>query len=365
MHFDQTPVPYDPSIEQPEAGEAETGKAIMETMHKISEITFKDGGHAIRSVHAKSHGVLKGEIEVLADLPPELAQGLFAKPGRYPVVMRLSTTPGDILDDSVTAPRGLAIKVIGVEGERLPGSEGNATQDFVLVNGKTFSAPNAKAFLMNLKLLAATTDKVEGFKKVVSAALRGAEHVVEALGGESATLQALGGHPETHILGDNFFSQVPIRYGDYIAKIAVFPSSPRLSALTDAPLDVNGHPNGLRDSVVAFFAVNEGEWELKVQLCTDLDEMPVENASKVWPEERSPYVTVARITAPPQSAWDEARADQVDDRMAFSPWQGLAAHRPLGSIMRLRRAAYEMSSRFRAEHNHQVVQEPRSFDPPD
>jgi hypothetical protein len=362
MHVDP-PCRYDPSVEKPEAGEAETGQAIVEQMRKIAEITYRDGGHAIRSVHAKSHGVLKGELEVLADLPPELAQGLFAKPGRYPVVMRLSTTPGDILDDSVTPPRGLAIKVMGVEGERLSGSEGDTTQDFVLVNGKTFSAPNAKAFLMNLKLLAGTTDKAEGLKKVVSAALRGAEHVVEAFGGESATLQALGGHAETHILGDSFFSQVPIRYGDYIAKIGVVPSSLRLVELSGAPLDVNGHPNGLRDSVVAYFAQNSGEWRLQVQLCTDLDEMPVENAAKKWDEEKSPYVTVARIIAPPQPAWDEARTDAVDDGMAFSPWHGLAAHRPLGSIMRLRRAAYEMSSRFRAEHNHHGVEEPRSFDP--
>jgi hypothetical protein len=365
MQIDQNPVRFDPSVEHPEADEAETGAAIVAQMRKIAEITFKDGGHAIRSVHAKSHGVLKGQIEIVEGLPPELAQGLFANPGLYPVVMRYSTTPGDILDDSISTPRGLAIKVMGVDGERLPGSEGDATQDFVLVNGKTFSAPNAKAFLMNLKLLAATTDKAEGLKKVISAALRGAEHVVEAFGGQSATLQALGGHPETHILGDSFFSQVPIRYGDYIAKVGVFPSSPRLTALTDAPLDVNGRPDGLRDSVVAFFAANGGEWELKVQLCTDLEDMPVENASKAWPEGKSPYVTVARITAPPQLAWDENRADAVDDGMAFSPWHGLAAHRPLGSIMRLRRAAYEMSSRFRADHNHHPVQEPRSFDPPD
>ncbi len=363
MRTEQTPVPYIPSVERLEDDEAQTGRAIMEQLRKISEITLKDGGHALRSVHAKSHGVLKGQIEVLADLPPELAQGVFARAGRYPVVMRFSTTPGDILDDSVSTPRGLAIKVIGVEGERLPGSEGDATQDFVLVNGKAFSAPNAKGFLKNLRMLAGTTDKAEGLKKVVSAALRGAEHVVEAFGGQSATLQGLGGHPETHILGDSFYSQVPIRYGVYIAKIGVSPSCPALTALTDAPLNVNGKPNGLREAVVDFFAANGGEWELKVQLCTNIDDMPVENAAKAWDEAQSPYVTVARITAPPQSAWDEARIDQVDDGMAFSPWHGLEDHRPLGSIMRLRRAAYDMSSRFRAEHNGHVVEEPRSFDP--
>lgn len=36
--------------------------------------------------------------------------------------MRFSTNPGDMLDDKVSTPRGLAIKLIGVEGARLPGS---------------------------------------------------------------------------------------------------------------------------------------------------------------------------------------------------------------------------------------------------
>jgi hypothetical protein len=218
-------------------------------------------------------------------------------------------------------------------------------------------------FLTNLKLLSATTDKAEGAKKVVSAALRGAEKLVEAFGGKSATLASLGGQPETHILGESFYSQLPVRYGDYIAKLSVAPSSPELMALTDAPLNVNGKPNGLREAVVDFFHSHSGQWDLRVQLCADLDDMPIENAAKAWPEDQSPYVTVGRITVRPQTAWSEARADAVDDGMAFSPWHGLAAHRPLGSIMRMRRMAYEMSAKFRETHNAHPVEEPRSFNP--
>ncbi len=36
-----------------------------------------------------------------------------------------------------------------------------------------------------------------------------------------------------------------------------------------------------------------------MQLCTDLDAMPVEDASVVWPEDKSPHVAVARITVKP------------------------------------------------------------------
>ena len=77
-------------------------------------------GHAICPVHAKGHGLLEGELTVLADLPSELGQGVFARPGTYPVYMRFSTSPGDLLPDGVSTPRGLAIKVLEVEGARLP-----------------------------------------------------------------------------------------------------------------------------------------------------------------------------------------------------------------------------------------------------
>lgn len=358
-------VRYDPSVETPEPDEAETAEGLMKALRQVSETTLKDGGHALRSVHAKSHGILDGRLVVQGGLPPELAQGLFAQPGDYEVVMRLSTIPGDMLDDSVSTPRGLAIKVMGVPGERMEGSDGAATQDFVLVNGPVFSAANGKAFLKSLKLVVATTDKAQGAKKALSAVNRGLEHVVEAFGGKSATLLTLGGQPEVEILGETFYSQVPLRWGDYIAKVSVVPRSPALKALVGKHLNLNGVPNGLRQSVIDFFAQQGGEWDIQAQLCTDLRDMPVEDAHKRWDEAKSPYRTVGRIVVPPQVGWSEARSAAVDDGMAFSPWHGLAAHRPLGQIMRLRRRAYEMSAHFRAEHNHHPIAEPRSFDPQD
>ena len=355
-----SPLRYDPSVEHFEKDEAETDAALTGTMLKVSETTFKDCGHGLRSVHAKSHGLLRGELRVLDGLPAVLAQGVFARPGPYPVVIRLSTTPGDILDDSVSTPRAMAVKIVGVEGDRLPGSEGDVTQDFVMVNGPAFNAPSAKKFLGNLKLLAATTDKAEGAKKVASAALRGVEAVLEAFGHKSPTVTSLGGQRETHILGETFYSQAPLLHGPYIAKVSVAPVSPELKALTNAPLNVNGKPNGIREAVVEFFRQGGGEWELRVQLCTDLDAMPVEDAAVAWPEDKSPYVAVARITVPPQEAWSEVRSAAVDDGLAFSPWHGLAAHRPLGSIMRARRDAYARSAQFRAEKNGRVIKEPRT-----
>ena len=355
------PLRYSPAYEHPDAEEAQTLADINEQMHRIQEKTYADGGKAIRSVHAKSHGLLAGELRIPAGLPPELAQGIFARPGTLPVVMRLSTIPGDILPDDVSTPRAMAIKIIGVDGERLPGTEGDVTQDFVLVNGPAFNKPDASSFARSLKLLAGTTDKAEGAKQVLSAALRGLEKAVEAVGGQSATLTALGGHPETNPLGETYYTQVPVLFGEYFGKICVRPASASLKALFKEPVDLKDKPDGLRDAVAAYFEEQGGEWELCVQLCTDLSEMPIEDASVVWDEKLSPYVPVARIVMGAQASWSDARARSIDEGLAFSPWHGVAAHRPLGGVMRVRKGAYEAAQRFRDGKNQRALSEPKAI----
>jgi hypothetical protein len=355
------PVRYDPSVETLDPDEAETNAGLIETITKIQTKVLEDSGHAMRGVHAKCHGVLIGELHVLEGLPPTLAQGLFARPGAYPVVMRFSTIPGDMLDDRVSVPRGLAIKVVGVAGERVLDSEGDVTQDFVFANGQSFAKPDPKRFLGTLNLLAGTTDKAPGLKRVLSSVMRGAEKLVESVGGQSATLMTLGGYPEVHILGDDFYSQAPILFGDYMAKLAIKPSSPELRKLAKAPVDLKDKPDGIRDAVVDFFGARSAEWELQVQLCTDLVAMPIEDASKPWPEDLSPYRTVARLCIPAQNAWSPDRIQQVDEQMSFSPWHALAAHRPLGAIMRVRKTVYDAAAKFRASHNGVAVTEPKGL----
>jgi hypothetical protein len=351
------PIPYDDSFETFEEHEDATAAELVSTLREISETTYLDSGQGLRSVHAKSHGLLHGEIEVL-ELAAPFAQGLFARPQRLPVLIRLSTSPGDLLDDRVSTPRGFAMKVIGVEGARLPGSEGARTQDFLLVNGPAFLAPTAARFLGSLKLLASTTDKIPKLKRAFSALLRGTERAIEAVGGESATLKGLGGHPETHPLGETFYSEVPFLYGPYMAKWQVRPVSAALLLLKDAPVDLDDKPDGLRAAVNEHFQSHGAEWELRAQLCTDLEAMPIEDASVPWPEDQSPFVAIARIVVPPQIAWNEERSVAMDDGLAFSPWHGLAAHRPLGSINRVRRAAYSASAGSRSARGRCPIHEP-------
>lgn len=354
------PVSFDPSVETVPDDEQQTLDELNVTLGKIREKTLADTGHPMRSVHAKSHGYLVGELMIEENLPPEYAQGLFAASGRYEVLMRFSTNPGDILNDKVSAPRGLAIKVLGVSGPKLIGAD--STQDFVFADGPAFSAATPKKFLQNLKMLAGTTDKAEGAKIALSATLQAAEKVVEALGGKSTTLVSLGGHAETNVLGESYFSQAPLRFGSYIAKLCAVPASAPLTDLVDAPVDLKDKPNGLREAVVDFFSKNGGQWALKAQLCRDLKSMPIEDASAEWSEDDSQYVTVGIISVEPQQAWSEARATAVDDGMLFSPWHGLQAHQPLGGVMRVRRSAYEKSAEFRAARLGHPIAEPSSFE---
>lgn len=357
MTTPKPPALYDPSLEVLEDNEDETSRELVETLLDISDTTFKDSGQGLRSVHAKSHALLRGELEVFPLAQP-YAQGLFSTPGTYPAAIRLSTSPGDVLDDRISTPRGFAMKVMRVAGERLPGSAGKTTQDFLLINGPAFLAPSARKFLASLKLLAATTDKIPRLKRAFSAVARGTEAVIEALGGESGTLKGLGGHPETNPLGETYFSQVPFLFGPYIAKWQIAPVSPALLALTDAPVDLSDKPDGLRAALSQYFAANGAEWELRVQLCTDPKTMPIEDASVPWPEDESPFVPVARVRVGPQASWNEALSAEMDDGLSFSPWNGLAAHRPLGSVNRARFAAYQASATARSPRGRCPVAEP-------
>lgn len=352
---------YSPSVEHPEPNEATVFEEISDTMQHITRTMAAHYRHAYRPVHAKSHGVLVATLTVNAGLSEPLAQGLFATPASYPAILRFSTNPGDLLADSVSSPRGLAIKVLNVPGETLPTHAGNTTQDFVCVNAKVFGAPNAAGFLQQIKLLDKTLELPETVKQSVSTVARGANAVLRTIGIHSGSLDNLG-HPYTHILGETFSTIAPIRYGDYIAKIAIAPSSPNLKALTGKHIDAGHGFNPLELAIKSFFETNTATWEIQAQLALDSPATPIEDASKQWPEDQSPYQAVATLSVKPQESYSDARQIFVDEQLSFSPWHALLAHQPLGGIMRARRNAYEEAQKFRAQRNLRPHVEPSSIE---
>lgn len=56
---------------------------------------------------------------------------------------------------------------------------------------------------------------------------------------------------------------------------------------------------------------------------------------------------IGELTFPAQDPYSPARRVYGDDVLSFNPWHCIEEHRPLGSIMRVRIKAYEMSSSFR------------------
>ena len=351
---------YHDRIETPAPDENETIDAIIASMTRESETTAERYRHAVRASHAKISGVAVGELTVPGDLPPELAQGLFAKGGTHPVVVRFAQGPGEILKDSVSTHRGMAIKVFGVEGEKLPG-HAEDTQDFVLATGPVFPNPDAKGFLGSMKQLELGTKAPEAVKAAVSGTARALDSVVKAVKGESSPLLDFFGHVPHHPLAEPYYSQAALRFGDHVAKLAAFPASPAQEALAADELHPGDDPDAFRHAVVAYLKGGEAVFELRAQLCTNLNDMPVEDASKRWDETASPYRTVARIVLPAQDAIAEARRAYADDVLSFRPAHSLAAHRPLGSLMRARLKTYQALSRFRHARNRIAEVEPRSI----
>ena len=101
---------YDGSIETPHPNEEQVFSEIAARMENIAGLISDRARHAARSVHSKSHGLLKAELTVLDALPEPLAQGMFQIGKSYAAIMRFSTTPGDILADSISTTRGLGVK---------------------------------------------------------------------------------------------------------------------------------------------------------------------------------------------------------------------------------------------------------------
>ena len=355
-------VPYTDSVEVIQPDEQKTFDDIAATMHEIMHKIGDRQRHTTRAVHSKSHALVKAELTIKDHLPEPLAQGLAAQPGSYGVIMRFSTNPGDILSDHISSPRGLAMKIIGLEGEKVPNHAGQVTQDFLMVNGPVFDTKDAAGFLKNMQLLDKNANAPEALKQAVSTASRIGETVLETVGLKSSFLKGFG-EPANNPLGEVYFSQAPLRWGNFFGKVALVPVSENLIELYKKGLPHASEWNALRDEFSRFFKEeSEAVWELRVQLCTDLEKMPVEDAHQEWSEKESPYLAVATLTATSQEIYSDERRVFVDEKLSFNPWQCLAAHRPLGNINRARFQAYQMSPKFRQEREGRERIEPKAIE---
>ena len=157
---------YQDDLETIAPDENETKQEIVQVMTEGIEMARQKYGRSVRMSHAKAHALLKGELIVENGLPLQLAQGLFAQPGRYQVLVRMAQAPGELLDDSkLSTDRGMSVKVFGVKGPKLEGHTAE-TQDWVFDVGKQFLASGMKEFLQafkpNAEIAPKLSDSVKG-----------------------------------------------------------------------------------------------------------------------------------------------------------------------------------------------------------
>lgn len=113
----QPPVPCMPQIEDMPRDKAGTVTNLNVTLKAILETAFAD---YVPAVPAKSHGLVEAELEMPAQPSAELAQGIFALPGKHGAVLCISTNPDDILADSISVPCKIALRVLDAGGPQMP-----------------------------------------------------------------------------------------------------------------------------------------------------------------------------------------------------------------------------------------------------
>ena len=273
---------------------------------------------------ARATGCVDGEFTVLDALPSAHRVGLFAAPRTCRAWIRFANASTQ--SDRERDTRGMAIKVLGVEGENL--TPGSTAQDFILNSHPVMMVPGTREFLELLQ-----ANEAGGFRRALY-----------FLGHPKAARIALAsrGNPSCH-LDIPYWSTTPYRFGPGQAvKYIVMPTSPVKSPMPGTLTDTY-----LRDAMQARLTQQDATFDFMIQFQQDARRMSIEDASAEWEPGDSPYLRVARIRIPAQPLADEVRVTRCE-QVAFNPWNCLAEHRPLGSMNRARREIYEAMAAFRS-----------------
>ncbi|VVP86333.1 hypothetical protein PS934_01178 [Pseudomonas fluorescens] len=323
--------------------EAAMTRDIIQTAVRIVD-QHRESTRYLRDAHAKAHGCVKAEVQVLPELPGELRQGVFSEPGKiWQATMRLSNGNAYPQFDSIRDARGMAIKLFDVPGKQLlSDQQGRGEQDFVMFSHPNFFVSNVAEYRQNV---AAQADgkKMMAFFPGRDPRTWQVRHLFIAL----ATLAPAPSSPTQ----TTYFSVSPYKFGEANAKFRVMPDPDNCPAY-NLPEQNRKLPNFLRnalnqqlstDRVPACFA-------LQIQRQDANKYMPIEDTSIEWSEGDAPFETVARIKVPAQD-FDTPALNLQCDNQSFNPWFGVEAHRPIGGINRLRKAVYEAVSDYRHRRN--------------
>ncbi|KRD27346.1 catalase [Acidovorax sp. Root275] len=282
-----------------------------------------------RGLHRKQLTAARGQLQVLGDLPAFASHGLFAQPGQYDVRVRLSNGGMDKTSDRKPDIRGFSFSVLGVQGDSALGNGPAKSQDFTLINQEKFAFPQSGEFVDFV--VAASHGGGALIKFLVQ------RHGLLGAAKQIAKTVKTFGRPFGGFAAHAVHSAAPIACGPYAVRVRLVPHVANGAPVTQVQDDWNAEFS-------ARLRQQDLQWDLQLQPFVDEATTPIEDASVDWP---TPYTTVARLTLPRQDpAADPTLAEQVEAAV-FDPWQALAAHRPLGDVMRARKVVYFESQKGR------------------
>jgi hypothetical protein len=325
-------------------------------------------GRAVRGAHAKTYGVVKAEVQILRNVPPAYAQGIYAKPGRHGALIRFSSASNHLgADATLGGVLGCAMKIFDVPGAKLVEEEPESTTfDYVLKNSPIFIANTAKHYLA-LQSIGVNAPKYlargnTGFHELLTDFVTGKGTFEQSdwAWDELFAFVKLSQTPVRNPLLTTFSTMAAVRHGDYVAKVRLAPATENTTRVIHRELDLRSRPDVFYPTVVDEVQASAFDFDLQVQLCTDLEAMPVNNTTVEWPEKLSPFVTVGRVHIPRQDISGNENFEKTD-ALAFNQWRVTEEHRPLGEIMQVRRI-YTASAKLRRTINHQPQTEPASPD---
>lgn len=295
----------------------------------------------LRDAHPKQIGLVKAEFMVEPDLPFQLRVGVFSNPVSYPCWVRFSNQSAPPAPDNVKDIRGVAIKLMGVEGDKVLEKEKYAkTHDFILISTNYFVTKNVVDFAKLIQAL------VAGKLKLILFFLLHPKIAYNLL----SSNKNFGS-----LLEARFWSVSPYTFGDRIVKYSLKPCS-------DEKTDIPAHPEDNYLTSVMEKQLNSKEYffDFMIQFQKDPKKMPTEDLSNAWSEEESPFIKVATLKIP-QQVFNTSEQQDYGDNLSFTPWHCLPEHTPLGSVNRGRKVVYDTLSTFRHDTNGLTKFEPENF----
>jgi hypothetical protein len=304
---------------------------IQRIMRSLAERRRSGDDEVRRGFHAKSHACIPGRFEVLADVPAEARYGVFARATTYPAWVRYSNGVGFVQSDRESDVRGLAIKLVGVPGEKLLEAERDAlTQDFLMTDNPTPLADDGNGFMEFAEAQADPRSWV--FARYLVSHPRAALIL-------SRTFRSVGS-----LRMETFWSGAAFKNGPSATKYLVKPCQ-----LEPVPRPHGAGADHLREELKRHLATGDICYDFFLQFQVDPETTPVEQATVEWRESVAPPVRVARLVVPAVDldAPVVQRQEAFCNQLAFTPWHSLPEHRPLGHINRARKFVYEASRQYR------------------